>query len=75
MRIVGGGAKNPVWRQIFADIFGMPIIETNVSDEAGSLGRQEQNAISARPRLNYQLINKIMYRLLCKLRPANLWFT
>lgn len=38
MRIVGGGAKNPVWRQIFADIFNMPILETNVSDEAGSLG-------------------------------------
>lgn len=38
MRIVGGGAKNPVWRQIFADVMNMPILETNVSDEAGSLG-------------------------------------
>ncbi len=47
MRIVGGGAKNPVWRQIFADIFGMPIIETNVSDEAGSLGTAVMAGIGA----------------------------
>ena len=38
MRIVGGGAKNAVWRQIIADIFEMPILETNISDEAGSVG-------------------------------------
>lgn len=38
MRIVGGGAKNAVWRQIIADIFEMPILETNISDEAGIVG-------------------------------------
>lgn len=38
MRIVGGGSKSALWRQIFADCFDMPIVKTNISDEAGSLG-------------------------------------
>ncbi|HEX3027339.1 MAG TPA: FGGY-family carbohydrate kinase [Clostridia bacterium] len=38
MRITGGGAKSRVWRQIFADVLDMPIIKTNIGDEAGSLG-------------------------------------
>ena len=38
MRIVGGGSKSAVWRQILADCFNMPIVKTNISDEAGSLG-------------------------------------
>ncbi|MDD2956298.1 MAG: FGGY-family carbohydrate kinase [Oscillospiraceae bacterium] len=38
MRIVGGGSKSALWRQIFADCFNMPVVKTNISDEAGSLG-------------------------------------
>ncbi len=38
MLIVGGGGKSPFWRQIFADIYEKNIIETNVGQEAGSLG-------------------------------------
>jgi xylulokinase len=38
MVIVGGGSKSGLWRQIFADIFGMKIVKTNIGEEAGSLG-------------------------------------
>ena len=38
MIIVGGGSKSKLWRQIFADVFNMKIVKTNIGDEAGSLG-------------------------------------
>lgn len=38
MLIVGGGGKSKLWRQIFADIYDMKIIETKVGQDAGSLG-------------------------------------
>ena len=38
VRIVGGGAKSAVWRQILADVFQKRIIKTNIDLNAGSLG-------------------------------------
>lgn len=38
MVIVGGGSKSSFWRQIFADVFNMNIVKTNIGEEAGSLG-------------------------------------
>lgn len=38
MVIVGGGSKNSLWRQIFADVFNMNMVKTNIGEEAGSLG-------------------------------------
>jgi xylulokinase len=37
LRAVGGGSKSDAWLQVSADILGMPMIRTRVS-EAGSLG-------------------------------------
>jgi xylulokinase len=34
----GGGSKSPFWMQMFADIFNMSIVKTNVNQEAASLG-------------------------------------
>ncbi len=36
--MVGGGAKSPFWRQMFADIFDMNMIKTSVDQNAASLG-------------------------------------
>ena len=36
--MVGGGAKSPFWRQMFADIFDMKMIKTSVDQNAASLG-------------------------------------
>jgi xylulokinase len=38
MRVIGGGAKGSVWRQIMADIYDMPILRPSLLDEATSLG-------------------------------------
>jgi xylulokinase len=38
MLLVGGGARSALWRQIFADVYGMKVVKTNVDQEAGSLG-------------------------------------
>jgi len=37
IRLVGGGSKSPVWRQMVADIFGCPVV-CPTSAEAGAMG-------------------------------------
>lgn len=41
----GGGSKSPVWLQMFADIFGIRVVKTNVDQDAASIGAA---AIAAR---------------------------
>ena len=36
--ICGGGSKSRFWLQMFADVFGMDIIKTNIDQDAASLG-------------------------------------
>ena len=36
--LAGGGAKSPIWRQIFADIFNLPVRTVFGSAEVGSFG-------------------------------------
>lgn len=38
MLICGGGSKSRLWRQIFADIYHMPVLKTNIDQNAASLG-------------------------------------
>lgn len=38
MLLVGGGSRSALWRQIFADVYGMRVVKTNVDQDAGSLG-------------------------------------
>ena len=47
MLMVGGGSKSALWRQIFADIYGMECVKTNVDQEAGSLGAAAVAAVGA----------------------------
>ena len=43
IRLTGGGAKSPVWRQIMADIFGVPVVGM-MEDEGAALGGALQAA-------------------------------
>jgi xylulokinase len=43
IRLTGGGAKSPVWRQIMADVFGVPVVAM-VEDEGAALGGAIQAA-------------------------------
>ena len=38
MLLCGGCSKSAVWRSIFADIFHMPVLKTNIDQDAASLG-------------------------------------
>lgn len=38
MLICGGGSKSKIWRQIFADVYNMPVLKTNIDQNAASLG-------------------------------------
>ena len=43
IRLTGGGAKSPVWRQIMADVFGVPVVGL-AADEGAALGGALQAA-------------------------------
>jgi xylulokinase len=38
MRLIGGGARSGLWRQILADVYGLPILRPALMAEATSLG-------------------------------------
>lgn len=38
MRVIGGGARGRVWRQIMADIYGLPVLRPAILEEATSMG-------------------------------------
>jgi xylulokinase len=47
MVVVGGSSKSAFWRQIFADAFDLSILQTNVGQDAGSLGAAAIAAVAA----------------------------
>jgi xylulokinase len=47
MLMVGGGSRSPLWRQIFADVYGMDIVKTNIDQEAASLGAAAVAAVGS----------------------------
>ncbi|HVU15836.1 MAG TPA: xylulokinase [Candidatus Didemnitutus sp.] len=48
IRLTGGGAKSAAWRQLAADIFGVPVVKM-VEDEGAALGAAIQAAWCASP--------------------------
>ncbi|MDQ7841946.1 MAG: xylulokinase [bacterium] len=38
MRLIGGGARGRLWRQIIADVYGLPVLRPRYLEEATSLG-------------------------------------
>ncbi|MBP5320856.1 MAG: pentose kinase [Kiritimatiellae bacterium] len=38
LRLVGGGAKTALWRQIYADVFGMPVAKSAIGQQCAALG-------------------------------------
>ncbi len=59
MLICGGGSKSAVWRQIFADIYGLPVLKTNIDQNAASLGAAALAANACGLWKGYDLIGRI----------------
>jgi len=38
MRIIGGGAASALWKQIFADVLGKPVLTLSAQQEANTVG-------------------------------------
>jgi xylulokinase len=47
MLLVGGGSRSALWRQIFADVYGMRIVKTSVDQDAASLGAAAVAAVGS----------------------------
>ena len=47
MLMVGGGSRSALWRRIFADVYGMRVVKTNIDQDAGSLGAAAVAAVGA----------------------------
>jgi xylulokinase len=47
VRVTGGGMKSPVWRQIIADVLGIPVVTVNTSDEGAAYGSAILAAVGA----------------------------
>ncbi|MDR1029210.1 MAG: pentose kinase [Clostridiales Family XIII bacterium] len=45
MLLVGGGSGSALWRQIFADLYRMPILQSNIGQDAGTLGAMALAAV------------------------------
>lgn len=63
MLIVGGGGKSQFWRSLFASIYDKTIIETNVGQDAGSLGAAAVAAVGAGLWDSYDRVRDIHTRL------------
>jgi xylulokinase len=59
MLIVGGGSNSSLWRQIFADIYNMDIVKTNVGQSAGALGAAGIAAVGAGIWSNFEVIDSL----------------
>ena len=38
MLLVGGGSKSALWRQIYADIYNVNVVKSNIDEQAAALG-------------------------------------
>jgi xylulokinase len=47
MVMVGGGSRSRLWRQICADVYGMPVVKTSVDQGAAALGAAALAAVGA----------------------------
>ena len=60
MLVVGGGSKSPIWRQIFADVYRLPITTANIGEDAGSLGAAAIAAVGAGVWLDFEYVKGLL---------------
>jgi xylulokinase len=59
MLLVGGGSKSSLWRQIFADVYNMDCVKTNIDQDAGSLGAAAVAAVGAGLWKGFEKVDKV----------------
>jgi len=57
--VVGGGGRSKLWRQIYADVYEMRIVKTNIDQQAAALGAAALAAVGAGFWKDYRIIDAI----------------
>lgn len=60
MTLIGGGAKNAIWRQILSDVFEMKILRPNYLEEATSMGAAIAGGVGIGMFENYRAIDRFI---------------
>lgn len=59
MLLVGGGSKSAFWRQILADVFGLPVIRTGVDQQAATLGAAAVVAVGVGAWPDFAMVDRL----------------
>ena len=59
MTVVGGSSRSKLWRQIFADVYQMEIVKTNIDQQAAALGAAALAAVGAGIWTDFNIIDDI----------------
>ena len=59
MTVVGGSSQSRLWRQIFADVYQMNIVKTNVDQQAAALGAAALAAVGTGLWSDFNIIDEI----------------
>ena len=60
MRVIGGGARSPLWRQILADVYGLPLLRPQLDSAATSLGAAIAGGIGVGLFKNFDVVNELI---------------
>jgi xylulokinase len=60
IRVTGGGSKSKFWRQMFADVYGLNIILTNIDQEAAAFGAAAIGAVGVGIWNNFSVVDEII---------------
>jgi xylulokinase len=61
MRLIGGGARSALWRQILSDIYGLPILRPTLLTEATSLGAAIAGGVGVGLFSDYQVVHELVH--------------
>jgi xylulokinase len=59
MMVVGGGSRSHLWRQIFADVYNMRIVKTNIDQQTAALGAAALAAVGSNIWSDFKIIDEI----------------
>lgn len=59
LTLVGGGANSPLWRQIYADVYDMPVVRTRAGQQAAALGAAAVAGVGAGLWKDFGIVDEI----------------
>lgn len=59
MVVVGGGSQSALWRQIYADVYNVRIVKTNIDQQAAALGAAAVAAVGTGLWQDFEIIDDI----------------